>query len=82
MNMDFGRGVRVGLYAQGFLRDLVWQMDGRKREGVQLEELGIEDPMKMSAMEQCCASLLYDLWQSVVIEETRFITRQYHEFVN
>lgn len=28
-------------------------MDERKKEGVPLEELVIEDPMKVSAMEQC-----------------------------
>lgn len=40
--------------ACSFLRDLVWQMEGRK-EGAPLEELVIEDPMKVSAMEQCKA---------------------------
>lgn len=51
------RDLSVGLYAQGFLRDLVGQMVGRKREGVPLEELVIEDPMKVSAPEQCRADI-------------------------
>lgn len=43
-DIDFGHGVRREVYAQGFLRDLASQLEGRKRAGVMLEELVIEDP--------------------------------------
>lgn len=61
-NVNFGPGANAELRVQGFLRDLVWQMEERKKEGDMLEELVIEElvverSLRVSTMEQCRADI-------------------------